>query len=199
LENWKKVNLIKLPLSFSKHHAANRLELVEEIESYSSTFSAERLFIPSFLDLLKQDRCFHRDYLPGHITGSAWIVNKQRTKVLLVHHAKLNRWLQPGGHADGEEDVLNVALREAEEETGVKNFNVLSHHIFDLDIHTIPTRKDFPRHEHYDIRYLIEATDTDPVIVSEESHDVKWISLKQLADFNDEPSILRLKQKLILS
>ena len=130
----------------------DRQNLIKRISFYTTPFPEEEKFISLFLELLKSDRCFHRDFLPGHVTGSAWIVNKDRTKVLLVHHAKLNRWLQPGGHADGEEDVLNVAHREAEEETGVKKFTVLQNSIFDLDIHTIPARKDFPKHQHYDIR-----------------------------------------------
>lgn len=174
----------------------DRQTLVKRITFYTTPFAEEKKFISLFLNLLKNERCFHRDYLPGHITGSAWIVNKDRSKVLLVHHAKLNRWLQPGGHADGEENVLNVALREAEEETGVKNFTVLQNSIFDLDIHTIPARKDFPEHQHYDIRYLMEADENAPIIVSEESHDVKWIALKELETYNDEPSIVRLKEKL---
>jgi len=177
----------------------DRANLVKRITFYTTLFPDEEKFISLFLDLLKNERCFHRDYLPGHITGSAWIVNKERTKVLLVHHAKLNRWLQPGGHADGEENVLNVALRESNEETGVKKFTVLQNSIFDLDIHTIPARKDFPEHQHYDIRYLIEADDNEPLIVSEESHDVKWIALKELATYNNESSILRLKEKITSS
>lgn len=174
----------------------DRSSIVKELTSYSSNYPEEQKFVPAFLELLKQERCFERDHLPGHITGSAWIVNKDHSKVLLVHHAKLNRWLQPGGHADGEENVLNVSLREADEETGVKDFKVLNDHIFDLDIHTIPARKDFPEHLHYDIRFLIEANDNDLIVVSEESHDVKWIALKELENFNDESSILRLKKKL---
>jgi 8-oxo-dGTP pyrophosphatase MutT (NUDIX family) len=177
----------------------DRQRLITELHSYASPFPEELKFIPLFLELLSQARCFHRDHLPGHITGSAWIVNGDRNKVLLVHHAKLNRWLQPGGHADGEENVLNVGLREANEETGVINFNVLKSQIFDLDIHTIPARKDFPQHQHYDIRYLVEADENEPLIVSEESHDVKWVNLDQLSAYNDEPSIQRLKAKLTLN
>ena len=105
--------------------------------------------------------------------------------------------MQPGGHADGDENVLRVALREAEEETGITRLTVLSDQIFDLDIHTIPTRKDFPEHLHFDIRFLIQANEADPLVVSEESHDVKWISLEELEKYNDETSILRLKQKLL--
>jgi len=177
----------------------NRQSLIRELHSYSTSFSEESEFVKRFLELLNSERCFHRDHLPGHITGSAWIVNKDRTKVLLVHHAKLNRWLQPGGHADGEENVLNVGIREAQEETGVMNFKVLKDGIFDLDIHTIPQRKDFPEHLHYDIRYLVEANEHDPIMVSEESHDVQWINLNELAKYNPERSITRLKEKLTLN
>lgn len=173
----------------------DRFSLAAQLVEYSSSFKEEELFRIEFLELLKQDRCFHRDHLPGHITGSAWIVNRDRTRTLLVHHVKLNRWLQPGGHADGDENVLNVALREAEEETGAAPFKVLSS-IFDLDIHVIPARKEVPEHLHYDIRYLLEADDTVPLMISEESHDVKWINLKDLESYNRETSVLRLRDKL---
>ena len=175
----------------------NRTQLVQELSLYQTSYSEEREFALSFLDLLKSDDAFHRTHLPGHITGSTWIVNSNKTKALLVHHAKLNRWLQPGGHADGDENVLRVALREAEEETGITRLTVLTDQIFDLDIHKIPTRKDFPEHLHFDIRFLIQANEADQIVVSEESHDVKWISLKDLEKYNDEPSILRLKKKLL--
>ena len=91
---------------------------------------------------------------------------------------------------------MRVALREAEEETGLKRLSVIQERIFDLDIHTIPIRKDFPEHLHYDIRFLIQADESELIIVNEESHDVKWIPLKDLERYNNEPSILRLKQKL---
>ncbi len=174
----------------------DRLQLIHEIQSYHTSYVEEKEFVASFLNLLKDENAFQRTHLPGHITGSAWIVNSDKTKVLLVHHAKLNRWLQPGGHADGDENVLRVALREAEEETGVKELEVIHDQIFDLDVHTIPTRKDFQEHLHFDIRFLIKANEAEPLVVSEESHDVKWISLKDLEKYNDETSILRLKKKL---
>lgn len=176
----------------------DRKSLSSSLNSYSSSFKEEELFRIEFLELLNHERCFHRDHFPGHITGSAWIVNKARSKVLLVHHVKLNRWLQPGGHADGEENVLNVAIREAEEETGIIGFTSMQPGIFDLDIHLIPARKEIPEHLHYDVRFLLEADDQLPLLVSEESHDVKWINVNELASFNDEPSILRLRDKLVL-
>jgi 8-oxo-dGTP pyrophosphatase MutT (NUDIX family) len=173
----------------------NRDFLINKFRFYQTSFDEEKKFITSFLDLLNHQNCFHRTHLPGHITGSSWIVNTDRTKSLLVHHAKLNKWVQPGGHADGEENILNVALREAEEETGLTKLNPRKE-IFDVDIHLIPERKDFPAHFHYDIRFLVEADETEKVVVSDESHDVKWISLQELENFTKERSVLRMKDKL---
>ncbi len=174
----------------------NREILVKSLESYSTPFSEEQKFIPPFLELLKNQDAFQRTHLPGHITGSAWIISKERTQTLLVHHAKLNKWVQPGGHADGDENILAVALKEAEEETGLKNFTV-NPLLFDIDIHTIPTRKDFPEHQHYDIRFLLNADVNEMIVVSNESHDVKWITLSELENYTLERSVLRMKEKLL--
>lgn len=173
----------------------DRKILVSSFRSYQTPFDEEQKFISAFLDLLNHQDCFQRTHLPGHITGSAWIVNADRSKTLLVHHAKLNKWVQPGGHADGDENILNVALREAEEETGLKKLEPLKA-IFDVDIHLIPSRKDFPEHFHYDIRFLVEGDESEEIIVSDESHDVKWISLSELENFTNERSVLRMKDKI---
>jgi len=86
----------------------------------------------------KYPRCFERNLAIGHITGSAWIVSPDRLHVLMTHHKKLNRWLQLGGHADGNPDVFTVALREAQEESGLKRIKPLAQQIFDIDVHPIP-------------------------------------------------------------
>ncbi len=166
------------------------------IRRYILEFPEEKATAERYLSLIAHPDAFLRTHLPGHITGSSFIVSEDRTKTLLVHHAKLNRWLQPGGHADGEADVANVARREANEETGVMNLMLHSGEIYDLDIHLIPQRKDFPVHDHYDIRFLFTASEADPLVVSEESHDVRWVRLDELEKFNDEPSLLRLRDKL---
>lgn len=167
------------------------------LDSYTTVYKDEFPFIAGFCELLESEHCFHRDHLPGHVTGSAWILNKKRTHVLLVHHAKLNKWLQPGGHADGDEHVRNVALREANEETGLIHFEELIPGIFDLDIHTIPARTNFPEHLHYDVRYALIATEDEYRIrVSEESHDVKWIALANVSELcRVNASILRMLEK----
>lgn len=174
----------------------NRVSLVQFFSDYQPTDQDEATYIPRFLELLAQQNCYERTHLPGHITGSAWIINPTRTHALLVLHGKLNRWMQPGGHADGDEDILSVALKEAREETGLHHFTVLSKSPFDIDIHTIPERKDFPAHDHYDIRFLLEATEQERVIVSEESHDVRWIPLDQISELTQERSVLRMREKL---
>jgi 8-oxo-dGTP pyrophosphatase MutT (NUDIX family) len=173
------------------------IDRIEGLEFYKTTYEDELPYLARFCDLLESERCFHRDHLPGHITGSAWILNKKRTHVLLVHHVKLNRWLQPGGHADGEENVLSVALREVNEETGLVHFKELVPGIFDLDIHTIPARNEFPEHLHYDVRFAFVATDDEEdLAVSEESHEVKWISLLDVAELCcNNGSILRMLMK----
>jgi 8-oxo-dGTP pyrophosphatase MutT (NUDIX family) len=174
----------------------NRLKLQSELHSYSTDFIEEKIFLSRFLELLESPDAYQRTHLPGHITGSAWITNPGKDMVVLVHHVNLNKWVQPGGHADGDEDILNVALREAEEETGLKNFKVRES-IFDIDIHTIPARKGFPEHQHYDIRFLLEANPKDSITVSEESHDVKWILIHQLEEYSKERSVLRMKEKVL--
>jgi 8-oxo-dGTP pyrophosphatase MutT (NUDIX family) len=170
--------------------------LAEVIDQYAKRWPAEDEVAARYKSLLEHPEAFLRTHLPGHITGSAFIVDRELTHTLLVHHAKLNRWLQPGGHADGETDIANVARREANEETGVTGLDLLSLSVFDLDIHPIPSRSDFPAHDHYDVRYLFQASKDEPVIVSEESHDVRWVRLAELERFNREPSLLRLREKL---
>ena len=165
---------------------------------YQTSYQEEKVFVPAFKELLNHPRAFHRDHLPGHITGSAWIVNHDFSKALLIEHAKLKRWLQPGGHADGEVDVVNVALREAHEETGVKNLMLLSDTIFDLDIHPIPEREDFAAHDHYDVRYLFQANENEVLSISDESTGLRWVSFTEMKELtNNNSSMMRMVEKTI--
>jgi len=175
----------------------DRNQLIEDLKQYSSSHPEELLFVTQFQTLLKHSDCFFRDHLPGHITGSAWITNSYFTKVLLVHHVKLDKWLQPGGHADGDENVMNVALRELQEETGLTNSKLYRDAIFDIDIHTIPERNGFPAHAHYDIRFLFTADESELLIHNHESHAIQWVNLSILEKYSTEQSILRMKEKLI--
>ena len=140
--------------------------------------------------------CFERTLLVGHITGSAFIVNKERTHTLLTHHHKLDKWLQLGGHSDGDPNTLQVALREAEEESGLKNIVPITEEIFDVDVHEIPERKNEPAHFHYDIRFLFEADEHEPLTITSESKDLAWIPLKEIEDYTTEESVLRMVRKI---
>jgi 8-oxo-dGTP pyrophosphatase MutT (NUDIX family) len=174
----------------------SREALINALENYRSDFSEENKFQSQFLKLLDQPRCFFRDHLPGHITGSAFIIDEQGQHTLLTHHAKLNRWLQPGGHADGDENVMDVAWREAQEETGLKKLTLHNESIFDIDIHIIPARKEFPEHQHYDIRFLFRTSREEAFQISEESHDLAWKPLSELAFITgNNVSMLRMAEK----
>lgn len=130
---------------------------------------------------------FARSTFPGHITGSAFVVDVPRRRALLIHHAALGIWVQPGGHVDPGESPMMAALRELLEETGVIG-ELLLQRIFDIDIHAIPAnpRKGEPDHHHIDIRYLVAANSSDAVTVSEqECHGYDWPTLESLAIQND--------------
>lgn len=121
--------------------------------------------------------CFKRSHESGHITGSAWLINPAGDKALLTLHHKLKRWMQTGGHADGEDDILKAALREAEEESGITGITPVNTEIFDIDIHLIPANpaKEEPPHYHYDIRYLLQAPHEE-FVISAESDALAWWS-----------------------
>lgn len=176
---------------------SDREKLLAELSQYASAYPEELAFRDRFVQLIEtHDNCFERSLLLGHITGSAWVVNPEMTHAFLTHHAKLNKWLQPGGHADGDENVARVAMKEAEEETGMADLKLHSPLIFDLDIHPIPERKGIPAHEHFDIRYLILANKDQSYEVSEESHDLAWIPMDDLANYTGHNnSILRMVEK----
>ena len=132
----------------------------------------------------------------GHFTGSAWIVNPKKNKVLLTHHKILNKWIQLGGHADGEQNLLNVAIREAKEESGINKFSVLDEQVFDMDIHRVFGRKNEPSHLHYDVRFIFEANPKkENIVVSSESFGVEWISIDKISKLNSEMSIERMIKK----
>ena len=139
--------------------------------------------------------CLLRSQLAGHLTGSAWVVDPARTRTLLTHHRKLDLWLQLGGHADGDPDLAAVALREAREESGLTRLRLVSPAVFDLDRHRIPARKDVPEHWHFDLRFLIEADPAEPLVVSDESHDLAWVELDRVAALNPEESLARMVRK----
>jgi 8-oxo-dGTP pyrophosphatase MutT (NUDIX family) len=142
----------------------------------------------------------HEDYLlrsqlSGHLTGSAWVVDRTRNQTLLTHHRKLDKWLQLGGHADGDPDLLAVALREAQEEGGITQLLPVSHELFDVDRHWIPERKSEPAHWHFDLRFMIEADPAEPLVVTNESKDLAWVNVADVTSLNPEESMARMVRK----
>ncbi len=174
----------------------SRKSLLHQLADYRIRTPEEAHTADRFTSFIESNPdCFQRSLAIGHITGSAWIVNRDSSLILLTHHRKLDRWLQLGGHADGDPDVVAVALREAREESGLDSFEVLGAGIFDIDIHSIPARADTPEHLHYDIRYLLRANCEGDYTVSEESHDLRWVHPDQLPQLTSEPSMLRMLHK----
>lgn len=174
----------------------DRKLLRQSLENYRTPFEEEASFIDEFINLTHDDSAFLRSRLAGHFTGSAWIVNKGRTHTLLTLHRKLNRWLQLGGHADGVENLLEVAMTEAREESGLMSLRIVGNRIFDIDKHIIPQKGDVPEHFHYDVRYLIEAELNEPLIISKESKDLAWVPFDSVEDLiGHNPSIIRMLEK----
>ena len=170
----------------------HRQTILSLLEAYDDQLSLRNKFI-NFIN--EHKNCFDRENEFGHLTASGWLVDKAGKKVLLTHHKKLNMWLQPGGHCDGECDVASVALKEAQEETGILDWQFLDGKIFDIDCHTIPARKKEPEHYHFDIRFVMLSQDAEEYVVSEESHDLAWVPLDQLEKYTQEESILRMARK----
>ncbi|WP_089274023.1 NUDIX hydrolase [Puniceibacterium sediminis] len=164
---------------------------------YSPTNERDRVNAVSLLNLIQNhEDAFCRSRIQGHVTASAFVVNPAHSHVILTNHAKLDCWLQLGGHCDGERDPLAVAQREAREESGLTDIRVARPEIFDIDIHQIPEHHDTPAHQHYDIRYLLVAEMSEPLRPSVESHDLAWVPLSRLAYYTDKPSVLVLSHKL---
>ena len=176
----------------------HRNSLLSLLDSYSTQDIEESKMVEETRKfIVANSDCFERSLLIGHVTASGWIVSENKQEVLLMHHRKLDRWFQPGGHCDGDPDVLLVAKKEVEEETGVKDPKLLSEGIFDVDIHLIPANAKDPAHNHYDIRFLFEADKNMELVINMESKDVRWIPIQEIAELNDSESILRMVRKTI--
>jgi 8-oxo-dGTP pyrophosphatase MutT (NUDIX family) len=174
----------------------SRKELVLLLNDYVAFNSHEEEMKNRFLTFIRDyEDCFKRELLIGHITASCWVMNQNKDEVLLIHHVKLDKWLQPGGHADGDENVYRVAKKELEEETGLIPI-IENETIFDLDIHTIPERKGIPTHEHFDIRFLFVVNNSAELVQNHETKGMKWLKLNEISNYNAEESILRMRDKV---
>ena len=173
----------------------HRQPLLNLLEQYARRWPEETPVVERFRELVNaHETCFERDCWAGHITGSAWLVNPAGSHVLLTHHRKLERWLQLGGHSDGEANTLLAAQREAEEESGL-NVVVIDPIPLDLDVHMIPARKSDPDHYHFDVRFAFRSVGSEDFAVSEESLDLAWVPIADLSAYTDEESVLRMARK----
>lgn len=170
--------------------------LADAFSRFAVDHPAQRPVAAQFIELLADaQNPFERVRLAGHFTASALVVSGDGLRTLLTHHRKLGLWLQPGGHADGDRDLPRVALRETEEETGLRGVRMLPG-IFDLDRHWIPEHKGVPGHWHYDVRYVAQATDDETFTVSQESHALAWVPIDEVADGDAfDGSLRRMAQR----
>lgn len=170
--------------------------LIKKIQALPPGSREEMQVRDRFIDFIRSHSdCFYRSNLKGHITASAFVIDPAACKILLIHHKKLDKWLQPGGHCDGDEDTLAVAIKEVFEETGVQILRE-DQQVIDLDIHTIPLRKEVPEHEHFDVRYLFESDSTRPLTRNHETLALQWIPFEDIRKYTDEESVLRSLKKI---
>jgi 8-oxo-dGTP pyrophosphatase MutT (NUDIX family) len=176
----------------------SRNDLLDKLKEYKAFDRNEKLMQNRLLSFVHDHSdCYKRELLIGHVTASCWVMNKNKEEVLLIHHVKLDKWLQPGGHCDGNENVYEVAKKELEEETGLIPTSI-DVSIYDLDIHTIPERKGIPEHEHFDIRFLFTVNKNQRLIHNHETKDMKWMLLKDVDKYTKEESVLRMRDKCFM-
>jgi 8-oxo-dGTP pyrophosphatase MutT (NUDIX family) len=180
----------------AKGKPVSRAGLLRELEAYAAADARERAMVAEFSAFVRANpNCFERTLTTGHVTASAWVVDEERTHALLTLHRELGRWLQLGGHADGDDDVRGVALREAREESGLSEIRFARTAIYDVDVHDIPARAGEPAHKHYDVRFAFIADRAAPTVVSAESHELAWLPIATLAAGKVDGSVLRLAHK----
>lgn len=173
-----------------------RSMLKSALQNYVPTDPQEQTFKQQMLEFIDaHEDCFERSLAIGHITASCWLLNKDGSKALLMHHTKLNNWFQLGGHCDGDPDVLAVAIKEAQEESGILGIVPVSADIFDIDIHLIPENKKEKAHYHYDVRFLLHVTGDEHIVQNEESKALRWFGTERAALPSQHPSIIRMFNK----
>lgn len=175
-----------------------RSNLISLLNAYTTVNSEEEKMYRDTIKFVNDNPdCFERTLQTGHVTASGWVVSPGRDQVLLMHHRKLDRWFQPGGHCDGDPDVLHVAGKEVEEETGVTHFSLAQEGIFDVDVHLIPANSRDAAHYHYDIRFVFEADPKAELVINIESKDVRWIPVHEVEQHNNSESLMRMVRKTL--
>jgi len=176
----------------------HRSQLRDLLDRYNPADKGEMAAKKRMIELLStRADCFERTCFPAHFTGSSWLVSRDGTNALVMHHAKIDKWVQPGGHADGNGDLLAVAVREAQEESGIRHIEPISDEIFDIDIHEFPQKGSEPEHFHYDVRFLLQVTSDEVVVQNGESKELRWVG-KNLDELpTSDRSVVRLFEKWV--
>lgn len=178
----------------------NWIEAIKEYKPWNEQEDKDKEIILNCINLFRD--ILTRNNEIAHITSSAFIINKSRDKVLMVYHNIYNSWSWTGGHADGEEDLLAVAVREAKEETGIENVIPICNGIFSLDILTVVGHIKKGRyvspHLHLSLAYLAEADEGEPLIVkADENSGVKWIPIDKINEYSNEPHMHKVYNKIV--
>lgn len=173
--------------------------LIENYQAFDEQEKQDQKVILKYLDLFDDMLVRENDLI--HLTASGWILNSAHDKVLMIYHNIYDSWGWTGGHADGDADLLHVALKEAQEETGIQTFQVLSDEILALDIlpvwRHVKRGKPVSSHQHANITYLLEADEHEKLIVKpDENQGVKWIPLDEIDQYVSEPDMLPIYEKL---
>lgn len=167
------------------------------LDEYLEKYPLESSQVDRFKTLISNGKCFDLNNEVGHITASSFIVDARKEYGLLTHHKKINKWIQLGGHVDSaDKTIQESAKREAFEESSLSSLKLISEKIFDIDIHKIYA-KDLSYHLHFDIRFLFSANKKEKFMISKESKNLKWISLRSFEDYNSEWSLIKMKEKII--
>lgn len=176
-------------------------EILDLLDRHTTQIPVEREFVYRTIDFINENEDFlTRDNKKGHLTASAWILDHDLSHVLLIHHSKLDKWFQPGGHIEPDDlTIQNASLREAIEETGITRFKSISDSIFDIDIHEIPENKGIPAHNHYDIRFAFQSDSHLFNANSKEVKDIRWVKINEALE-NTElyGSVARMLKKSVL-
>jgi len=174
-------------------------QLCAELHRLAPPSDAEQSFKARMIELCDSAAPFSRQqFAPGHFTASAFVLSPDRQALLLIHHRKLQRWLQPGGHVEASDrDMVSAARREVQEECRLKaeDLELLMEQPFDIDIHRIPERKDEPAHEHFDLRFLFRCRHLD-ARPGDEVLDLRYVALDEINELESDASVMRAVARL---
>ena len=178
------------------------MNYIENIKSYIPYNEQEKLDKELILNCIHNfSNVLTRENTIAHLTSSGYIVNKNRDKTLMIFHKIYDSWSWTGGHADGDSNLLKVAIKEGSEETGIKNLKPISENIFSLDVLTVDGHfkkgKYISSHLHLSVAYLLEADENEELIINEdETKGVMWIPINEVNKYSTEPHMIKVYEKI---